>query len=662
MQNTLKIRLFPVLAALAALLLYVRTLGYNYLWDDIVIFRGVVSTALSTFDLSGLLQPFLEEADYFRPLVVLSFWLDAVLAGNRPGFSHAVNLALFLVNILLVFSICRHLAKTLESPRASWRAFWAALIYAIHPVMVESTVWISGRFDVLATTCILGATRVYLSRRPGHWRLIGFGLLSFLALLSKETGIMLLPGIFCLWLAVETTRHETPVSYANFRQCLAVNNKALNTLLGIAVLYAALRFTFLPVSMDMTSTASAKYGSFFLAMESVKFYFHQALFPFATMFPRHPVESVVSAWSLLDILGNLATLAALVAVIFHAMRRRSAAAWVFLAGMCYLAPALYISISLNENLGHERFLTTPLAFWSMAAVLLRWERIFATSPMQKFAAAMNVLSPRLIAQAVAAVWLSMLAWTTHTTIPLWQDNLILWSWSWKQFPDDKYSRYSYFHAMSSVDSTTAKKAVDHLMQETGFLYADEAILYAGILMKEGNIKSLDYLDMVRQRTGNSLNIHEDPNAEYLRIKLTPLASGLISSYYYLSAQAYFRFRKNPATAQQLNETAFWYKKRKPKLDRNDMVYYNLPRAAYLYGMGLFGPADKLRDELVTVYGIKKEAVHGVLRHLLEDYCDWKTNENEPADRPLLPVCSQLDQFFPKPDNGNEMNKEGGNDT
>jgi hypothetical protein len=256
---------------------------------------------------------------------------------------------------------------------------------------------------------------------------------------------------------------------------------------------------------------------------------------------------------------------------------------------------------------------------------------------------MNVFSPRMIAQTAAVTWFAMIAWTTHTTIPIWQNGLTLWSWAWQQFPEDKISRYNYLNAMLSADSETAQKAADYLLRETGFLYAPEAILCANILLNDRNIKALEYLDMVKQQAGDALTIHTKSNAESQRANLTLEESGIIANYYDLSARAHFSFKKDAIAAQQLNETAFWYTQRKQKLSPKEILTYRLRKMSYLYGMGLFGPANKMRDEMSASYGIKKEGIHEVMTVFLKDYCDLKTDGSSGEAMSL--ICEQTNRIF-----------------
>jgi hypothetical protein len=653
MNTTRQFRLFSGVLILSAVLLYARVLGYNYLWDDVHIFRGVISSLLEdSFSLSGVAQPFLENIRYFRPLTVFSFWLDATIAGNRPGVSHAVNLFLFLLNIGLVFAICRRLAETVGQKHALWRAFCAALIYAVHPAMVESTVWISGRFDVLATTFILSATWVYLDQRPALWRVGTFAVLAFCSMLSKETGIMLGATVPCLYLALEVSRHESPLTYTHFRQSFSQNDRMLNAFLLALVLYAVLRLVFDPVTHSSLSSS----WDALLILESLKFYLLQSLFPFASMGPQHPIEFILSPWSAIDILGNFATIISMAALFFYALRRQSTAAWVFIAGTCYLLLVLHIlPLDGDNGIGHERYLTTPLAFWAMAAALVRWERVFATPFMQKLAAAMNVLSPAKIFAAAATLWLLMFTWTTHTTIPIWQNDLILWTWGHQQFPEDRYSRYNYFRAMLASSPKAAEKATQQLIEESGFLYADEYVALASILLREDDKKGLDYLALVRQQAEHTFDIHKKQNAEILRAKLSALESSLIATYYSLSSHAYFQFSKNPMTALQLNETARWYREVKNWNEKQEHAY-ELRKAIYQYGLGLNRPAEALRSKLTAIYG--KNAVDKILYTALNSYCDLKPEEKDlAAQLPPMPICAQLDNFFPEFSNQQQNNSE-----
>src|SRR5262249_1956847 len=93
----------------------------------------------------------------WAPLHLISHSLDRALFGDWAGGSVLVNLLLHALNALLV----ARLAGRLGAPRL---AVWvAAMVFAIHPVQVESVVSITQRKTVLSTFFLLGAMHGWIS-------------------------------------------------------------------------------------------------------------------------------------------------------------------------------------------------------------------------------------------------------------------------------------------------------------------------------------------------------------------------------------------------------------------------------------------------------------------------------------------------------------------
>lgn len=82
---------------------------------------------------------------YFASFIPLtrSVWVGLWSLSHEPGPFHLANLALHLVNVLLVFALLRKLAFQ------SLAAGAGALLFAIHPVQVEPVAWVTGLKDVL---------------------------------------------------------------------------------------------------------------------------------------------------------------------------------------------------------------------------------------------------------------------------------------------------------------------------------------------------------------------------------------------------------------------------------------------------------------------------------------------------------------------------------
>jgi protein O-mannosyl-transferase len=79
----------------------------------------------------------------WMPLPWLSFLLDAQLSGDRPAGFHATNILLHAVAAVLLFLAMVKMTGEL------WPSARAALLFAVHPLRLESVVWIAERKDVL---------------------------------------------------------------------------------------------------------------------------------------------------------------------------------------------------------------------------------------------------------------------------------------------------------------------------------------------------------------------------------------------------------------------------------------------------------------------------------------------------------------------------------
>ena len=81
----------------------------------------------------------------WHPLTWLSHMLDVQLFGLNPGRHHATSLLLHAANVLLVFLLLVRMTGAL------WRPAFAAALFAVHPLGVESVAWIAERKNVLST-------------------------------------------------------------------------------------------------------------------------------------------------------------------------------------------------------------------------------------------------------------------------------------------------------------------------------------------------------------------------------------------------------------------------------------------------------------------------------------------------------------------------------
>jgi len=118
----------------------------------------------------------------WRPLRDLSHWLDFLVHGQSAFWSHAHNLALLPVCVVVVARLLERLGA------ARVPALWATALGFVHPMQVETIAWVTGRKDLLA--CIFGVTallcffRMMDARRPTRWAAVGVSCAA-LAIMAK---------------------------------------------------------------------------------------------------------------------------------------------------------------------------------------------------------------------------------------------------------------------------------------------------------------------------------------------------------------------------------------------------------------------------------------------------------------------------------------------
>jgi len=81
----------------------------------------------------------------WHPLTWLSHMMDCDLYGLNPKGHHLNNLLFHITNTILLFLVLRRMTNAL------WRSAFVAVLFAIHPLHVESVAWIAERKDVLST-------------------------------------------------------------------------------------------------------------------------------------------------------------------------------------------------------------------------------------------------------------------------------------------------------------------------------------------------------------------------------------------------------------------------------------------------------------------------------------------------------------------------------
>src|SRR5215469_11703459 len=121
------------------------------------------------------------EVDNWHPLTWMSHALDWQLFGRNVGGHHYVSTLFHALNAVLLFLL-------LESATGfTWRSFFVAALFAVHPVNVESVAWAAERKNVLSMLFFLLAMMAYAwyAQRPSARRYCTVALLFALGLMAK---------------------------------------------------------------------------------------------------------------------------------------------------------------------------------------------------------------------------------------------------------------------------------------------------------------------------------------------------------------------------------------------------------------------------------------------------------------------------------------------
>ncbi|MCB0768967.1 MAG: glycosyltransferase family 39 protein [Flavobacteriales bacterium] len=146
---------------------------------------------LSWPGIKGILSAYL--VGNYHPLTLLSYALEYAWAGRVDVvLMHTTNVVFHIANTALVFLLGKRLLND------HWGGVIVALLFALHPMHVESVAWIAERKDVLYTFFFLLSLLVYLRyvKTEGAGAYVLCLLLFGLSLLSKSAAAAMAPLLF----------------------------------------------------------------------------------------------------------------------------------------------------------------------------------------------------------------------------------------------------------------------------------------------------------------------------------------------------------------------------------------------------------------------------------------------------------------------------------
>ncbi|MBI3695818.1 MAG: tetratricopeptide repeat protein [Acidobacteria bacterium] len=418
-------RAVPLLLAILTLAVFWPALDNQFVnWDDDknvlnnTRFRGLEASNLrwmwTTFHLG-----------HYHPLTWMSLGFDYTLWGLDPKGYHLTNVVLHAANAALFYLVALRLAGG-----RVFTAAVAALLFALHPLRVESVAWVSERRDVLSGLFYLLSVLAYLGRR------VKLSLAAFAAaLLSKEIVVSL--PVVLLVLDVYPLRRgprwREKIPYFLLAAAAALAAVALQPA-GVSGL--AEHATVLP---------SLRVG---LSLYGLAFYLWKTVWPFG-LYPQYVLTGSVVAGAAVAI--------AVTALVAALGRRFPALPAVWICYVVSLLPVLSIfRVDPQQFVANHHTYLATLGFALLVAV------------------ALGALPPR-VATGAAVVAVLGLTVLTGQQIPVWRDPLSLWTRTLAGAPQSVVAHNNLGEALAAQNRLD--EAIPHFEQALRIKPADAHALY-----------------------------------------------------------------------------------------------------------------------------------------------------------------------------------------
>jgi hypothetical protein len=347
------------------------------------------------------------------PLTWFSHALDWQIFGLSPGGHHATSVLIHALNVVLLFWVLW------QATGFAGRSLMVAALFALHPINVESVVWVSERKTVLSMTFFLLALGTYrwYARQPRAGRYCIVALLFALALMAKPQ-VITFPCVLLLWdywplqrMFAGARNQSVPqagagsIPPAAFLRLLweklpLLALSAISAAITVAAQRAGKAFTSYPLAVRLEN-----------AIVSYAIYVRDAFWPspLAPFYP-HP-GTVLATWKVLAALICLGAVTAL-AMVGRQRYRYLPVGWLWFLGT--LVPMIgLVQVGIQSRADRYAYLSFIGLFIMTCWGAADW-------------AEQRHLSPAWLAAPSLLVLLA-LSVLTHRQIGYWGDNVTLWS-------------------------------------------------------------------------------------------------------------------------------------------------------------------------------------------------------------------------------------------
>lgn len=420
------------------------------LWNDFVNWdddRNLIGNpfyrGLGWTQLSWMFSTFHE--GHYQPLSWLTFAIDYLIWGMNPVGYHLTNLVLHGANAVFFYFLARRLlyaavpqARVVDSWRLSVSAGLAALLFAVHPLRVESVAWATERRDMLSALFFFGAIYFYLrayaadrDQARRRW-MTGAVVVYALSLLSKATA-MTLPIVLLLLdvYPLKRLRLEGPLRFT-----AALREVLLEKLpfFVLAVLFAVIAL----MAQQNTGALRPVENYFFSyrvgqAFYGLCFYLWKTLVP-VSLSPLYELPYDFEAWTPV-FLACAMTVVVISGSLFLLRQRWPAALACWVYYLVVVAPVLGV-VQSGPQLVADRYSYLSCLSWAL----------LAGGAIYQMSTSRSELSARSVGFAavasLAGVLLGILGFLTWQQTQVWRDSKTLWQHAIAAGNDSAFASYN----------------------------------------------------------------------------------------------------------------------------------------------------------------------------------------------------------------------------
>ncbi len=407
--NIKKTPLPIILLLFGIIIVYANIFNAGFVYDDanFIVDNNSVKTWLTTKPWDFFLKPEISVwSGIYRPIRTLMFAVDYQIFGLNPAGYHIHNILWHMINTLLVFALLKKLFLSEK------KSFLGALLFAVHPIQIESVTWISSRADIMFCAFVLWILNLFVNcvktNKFTKTNIVKISTIFFIAMLCKETAIAVFPVLLT---------YDLLFSFSNIKQYIKSRYGIYLSLALVSAVYLLIRFNiFEDISQKPFWGGSAKAN--FLTMLDATVYYFRLLF--------YPTDLSID-YSTYPIIKSLRNPSLWLAVIFYpsmlgifilqAKRKNFIFIFFLIFFVLFLLPTWNI-FPISAIIA-ERFLYVPsIGFFAIMGWVF-FEKIIKKTPL-----GVSIISTFILLLTVLSIYRNF----------DWQDDFHLWKSCVSEFP------------------------------------------------------------------------------------------------------------------------------------------------------------------------------------------------------------------------------------